>query len=137
MIEICPDLGRSDRAFVLNLNPQQIIDQERAPDLLVKQRLRTMKFALQKCIEFVGTRKGLSAVGLGALKFGSGDGHLPAQRFLVDQFLKDEHLEGAIANLGRQIFRNPVVLASIGKIAYSCAPGRRPSDGAIHTRHRL
>ena len=116
---------------------QKRVNQQRAADLLVEQLLRAVKFALQKGIEFVGVGKLLAEVRFGALQFAARRSSSGA-RLLVDQFLKDDHLQGAIANLRRQIFGNAVVLAGVGKdrvfLAQQIGIGE---DGTIDTRNRL
>ena len=85
-----------------------------------------------------GSRKLLAEVRFGALQFRGRHGHLAAQSLLIDQFFKDDHLQGAIADLRRQIFGNAVVLAGVREDRIFLAQQIRVrKDGTVHAGDRL
>ena len=63
---------------------------------------------------------------------------MTALRFLINEFLEDDHLHGAVADLRSEFLREPVVLAGVGKHDQHLAHQVNLGKGhAIHARDGL
>src|SRR5208337_775065 len=132
-------LGQGNAGLVFHFDGQQLVNQQRTPDFLPQHLLRALAFPGHKSLVVVGTLELLPELHHGVIQFCRRHRHPPPLGFLVDQLLKHNHLQRALANvLFHRLGKSAVVLPRIGKnrehLAQQIAVRQHRS---VHPGHRL
>src|SRR5215472_16300644 len=122
-VVVGPELGRRHNRFVSHFDLQQLVNQQRAADLLAQALFRPIEFALQECLIPVWVAELIAKILFRLFHLFRGHRHLPPQGFLVDQFLEDDYLHGAIADSRLHVGGNSsAMLTGIRKYPVLLAP---------------
>ena len=128
----CAHLG-----LVEHFRVQKAFDQQRTEDLLAQQLLRTFQLFFKKSLIDLLAGELLAKLTFFSRQPLRGDRHVSPLGFLVHQFLEDDHVERALADLRLQFLGKPVVLLCIREDRQHFSrqiPVRQ--FGSIHSRNR-
>ena len=107
---------QADSCFVAHFRLEQRLDQKRATDLLSQHPFRAFTFLLQILLVLLRVIElALAKCPRGAAHLLHRNGNLSAQRFLIHQFFKDDHLQRAFSNVCFHALGKSVVLPGVGK----------------------